>query len=207
MSTARVSARAIKALTSTSKTSTRQLSMTGPATFSSLLTSDKPARGNNAPRLPTSATIPVPEANNTGKPVRHFNTSRSLKAVGDTSTIDFMYIPDFDPDLNAAPVQIRVPILPWTNASESVKAEATEAETPVMMPTIHTVAADGTHIHAPSAMSDMTDSDHIDFQGMASNVASKLAARPSEGGEGMTKQILTGLWEDIVGPKQGHART
>lgn len=75
------------------------------------------------------------------------------------------------------------------------------------MPTIHTVAADGTHIHAPSAMSDMTDSDHVDFQGMVSSVASKLAARPSEGGEGMTRQILSGLWEDIVGPKKGHART
>jgi hypothetical protein len=75
-----------------------------------------------------------------------------------------------------------------------------------MMPTISTVAADGTHIHAPSAMSDMTDSDHVDFQGMANRVASKLA-KPAEAGEGMTRQILSGLWEDIVGPKQGHART
>lgn len=75
-----------------------------------------------------------------------------------------------------------------------------------MIPTIHTVAADGTHIHAPSAMSDMTDSDHIDFQGMASTVASGLA-KPVEGDEGMTKQILSGLMEDILGPKQGHARS
>ena len=74
------------------------------------------------------------------------------------------------------------------------------------MPTISTVAADGTHIHAPSAMSEMGDSNHIDFQGMASTVKSKLA-EPIEKGEGMTRQILSGLWEDIVGPKQGHART
>jgi hypothetical protein len=74
-----------------------------------------------------------------------------------------------------------------------------------MMPTIHTVAADGTHIHAPSAMSETSDSDHLDFKGIASAAASK--AKPSEGGEGMTRQILSGLWDDILGPKQGHART
>lgn len=50
-----------------------------------------------------------------------------MRAVGDTSTIDFMYIPEFDPDMGSAPV-LRVPILPFTEASESVKAHATEAE-------------------------------------------------------------------------------
>jgi hypothetical protein len=147
----------------------------------------------------------VPDTTDTGKPVRHFNTSRSLKAVNDSSTIDFMYIPDFDPDMKAAPVEVRVPILPFTQASEATRAEAIEPEAPVMIPTIHTVAADGTHIHAPSAMSDMTDSDHIDFQGMASQVASRLA-KPVQGGEGMTRQILSGLMEDILGPRQSHAR-
>jgi hypothetical protein len=74
-----------------------------------------------------------------------------------------------------------------------------------MMPTISTVAADGTHIYAPSAMFDMTDSDHTDFQGMASQVVRKLE-KSAEIGEGMTRQILSGLWEDIVGAKQSHAR-
>ncbi|KAF2833617.1 hypothetical protein CC86DRAFT_278858 [Ophiobolus disseminans] len=209
MSTTRLSHRALKALTSTSKITTRSISVTGPTTFSSLLTSDKPPTGGSyAPRLPKTATIPIPDTTDTGKPVRHFNTSRSLKAVRDTSTIDFMYIPDFDPELRPAKYELRVPILPFTQASEAVKAEATEAETPVMRPTIHTVAADGTHIHAPSAMSEMSDSDHIDFQGLASKVAEKLV-KPVEGGEGMTKQILADLWEDIVGSKGGHrhART
>ncbi|KAF1849870.1 uncharacterized protein K460DRAFT_360718 [Cucurbitaria berberidis CBS 394.84] len=185
-----------------SKTSTRQLSMTGPATFSSLLTSDKPIAGakSSTPRLPASATIPVPEASETGSKVRHFNTSRSLKAVGDSSTIDFAYIPDFDPDLRSAPVEFRVPILPWINPSETVQAEVTEAEEPVMVPTIHTVAADGTHIHAPSAMSDMTDSNTVDFQGMAAQVAKGLT-KPIVDGEGMTRQLWTGLVEDILGPK------
>lgn len=207
MSTARVSARALKALTSTSKTSTRPLSMTGPATFSSLLTSDKPSGRSNAPRLSASATIPVPDTTDTGKPVRHFNTSRSMKAVNDSSTIDFAYIPDFDPDMKRAPVEVRVPIVPWLETSRAVKAEVTEAEEPVMIPTIFTVAADGTHIHAPSAMYDVSDSDHNDFQGLASSVAREVRSTLSKpiNGEGMTRQILSGLVEDILGPKRAHA--
>lgn len=74
-----------------------------------------------------------------------------------------------------------------------------------MLPTIHTVAADGTHIHAPSAMSDMTDSDHIDFQGMASSVADKLS-RPVEEGAGMVSTIWKDLMDDVLGPKK-HAST
>lgn len=121
-----------RAIAAGNKTCTRQLHMTGPATFSSLLTSDKPhSRGSNAPRLPVSATITGPDSTDSGKPARQFNTSRSLKAVGDSSTIDFMYIPDFDPDLRSAPVEIRVPIMPWTQASEATRAELTEAEEPV----------------------------------------------------------------------------
>jgi hypothetical protein len=49
-----------------------------------------------------------------------------------------------------------------------------------MIPTISTAAADSTHIHAPSAMFEV--------------------------GGGMTKQILSGLWEDIAGAKQVHVR-
>lgn len=79
-----------------------------------------------------------------------------------------------------------------------------------MLPSIFTVAADGTHIHAPSAMSDVSDSDHTDFQGLASSMASSVAKRVSRSteGEGMTKQILSDMWEDIVslGGKPAHAR-
>lgn len=73
------------------------------------------------------------------------------------------------------------------------------------MPTIVTAAADGTHIHAPSAMSDMTDSDHIDFEGMANAVAETLV-KPVEEGQSMVKQVWSGLVEDILGPKKGHAK-
>jgi hypothetical protein len=227
MSTCRISTRALAHLTRSTltKPTTRPLSMTGPATFSSLLTSDKPAVRSRGPRLSPS------EPTEAG---RQFNTSRSLKAVNDSSTIDFMFIPDFDPDTGRAPVELRVPMLPWNSATASVKEWFTEAEEPVrhftppiqplltaqlpddmtklthlqvMLPTIYTVSADGTHIHAPSAMSDMTDSDHIDFQGMASKVSAQLGSR-SGGDEGtsMVRQVWTGLLEDILGPSGKHAR-
>ncbi|KAL5120502.1 hypothetical protein ACEQ8H_001520 [Pleosporales sp. CAS-2024a] len=207
MSTARVSARALRALTSTSTTTTttRSLSITGPATFSSLLTSDKPTSGrSNAPRLPVSATIPVPDTNDTGKPVRHFNTSRSLKAVNDSSTIDFMYIPEFDAELKPRYSGFRVPIMLGQQSSSTSRNRSTaeaESENRVFIPQISTVAADGTHIHTPSAMHEMTNSDHIDFQGLATSVAKQVKQRlrkPVEG-EGMTRQILSDMWEDIVG--------
>jgi hypothetical protein len=67
--------------------------------------------------------------------MRHFNTSRSLKAVNDTSTIDFMYVPDFDPDAQTAPSKIRVPIILSTATSPATQAAAAEVEQPVLLPT------------------------------------------------------------------------
>lgn len=154
--------------------------MTGPATFSTLLTSERPAinlpgdvAGLRAEcqrrKLPTAGTQaevrprpmllaietltnsqlitrlsaheiansrsfttatqdpkrPTAEAINSDKSVRHFNTSRSLKAVGDSSTIDFAYLPDFDPDTGDSPI-IRVPILPQTIVDESKQVRAVE---------------------------------------------------------------------------------
>lgn len=61
------------------------------------------------------------------KPVRHFNTSRTLKAVNDSSTIDFAFLPDFDPD-NADAVQIRVPLLPTNFFPPRNGAHAPEAD-------------------------------------------------------------------------------
>lgn len=57
----------------------------------------------------TSGTVP-----------RYFNTSRSLKAVNDTSTIDFAHMPDFDPYSSSAPI-VRVPIMPQTEPTAAAK--------------------------------------------------------------------------------------
>lgn len=60
------------------------------------------------------------------KAVRHFNTSRALKAVNDSSTIDFAYFPDFDPD-NAESSAIRVPLLPNNFSPARTGAHSPEA--------------------------------------------------------------------------------
>jgi len=74
-----------------------------------------------------------------------------------------------------------------------------------MQPTIYTVAADGTHIHSPSAMSEMTDTNQFDYQGMAETVANKITETRQEG-ESMVKQILTDFMEDIGISKRSPAR-
>ena len=53
-------------------------------------------------------------------PSRQFNTSRALKAVGDTATVDFAYFPKlFAPEFNPEPAAIRVPILPDVHSDDA----------------------------------------------------------------------------------------
>lgn len=115
------------------KTQSRNLHMTGATSSSSLLTSDKPTFGSLSPKLPSSEAAAW--KHETGNSMRHFNTSRSLKAVNDSSTIDFMFVPDFDPDMKTAPTKINVPIILSTATSSATQAAAAEAEQPVLLPT------------------------------------------------------------------------
>lgn len=71
------------------------------------------------------------------------------------------------------------------------------------------MADDSTHIHAPSAMYEVTSSNHIDFQGLASGVASSVKSklRNPIKREGMTKQIWNDLLDDLIGAAQpSHAK-
>lgn len=62
------------------------------------------------------------------KAVRHFDTTRALKANNDSSTIDFAYFPDADPDNSEASELMRVPIIA-TNLTRPVsQRHAPEAE-------------------------------------------------------------------------------
>lgn len=179
----------------------RHLSMTGPTSSSSLLTTDKPYVSNRPRgpiRLSGEQATPVAEQAETGSSVRRFNTSRSRKSVGDSSTLDFAYIPDFDPQTRSAPLGMRVPILPWAD----VQGHSAESEGVVpMMPTIYTVSAEGSHIHSPSAMSETPDSNQFSYQGLAN----KFSATHQKG-ESMVKQIINDFMDDIMGPKRGSTR-
>ncbi|KAF2490705.1 hypothetical protein BU16DRAFT_585094 [Lophium mytilinum] len=225
----------------------RGLHMTGPSTFSSLLTTERPAI--NLPRdteglraeckkrnLPTTGsnteltnrltahetvnsraysttrpsrpTILAPASSDVRS--RQFNTSRALKAVNDTSTMDFAYLPDFDPDLSPAPLLPRVPLLPSTfySSAAEIPSYATGGEVAdegagVMKPEIVTASLDGTHIHAPSAMSEVSDSGAVDFQGLAEKVGKAVEGKVGGEEGGMARQVWGGLVEDLFGPRGG----
>ena len=70
---------------------------------------------------------PAADSVDAPKPVRHFNTSRTLKAVKDTSTIDFAFMPALhDEDIEASPM--RVPIIPTNFSPPRTGAHAPEVE-------------------------------------------------------------------------------
>lgn len=105
----------------------RQLHITGSNTYSSpLLTSERPAAAAVARAQETMAKRPRVESGeaSTSAPSRQFNTSRELKAVNDSSTIDFAYLPAFDPDMDVTAANIRMPIITgWSNYSEPQEPE------------------------------------------------------------------------------------
>ena len=124
------SLRALKQIskpTSISHTQTRGLRITPHPEASPYLTTQKPsltrmqaAIDDAAKEVAKASTVP-----NT----RQFNTSRSLKAINDSSTIDFAYLPDFDPDagVNAGPA-VRVPLLPASLYPQSTKTNYSKEE-------------------------------------------------------------------------------
>ncbi|KAL1304809.1 hypothetical protein AAFC00_003737 [Neodothiora populina] len=221
----------------------RQLHMTGPATFPSpLLTGERPASNLprdiaglraeckrrkldfsggqqelmsrlsadelahsrafttavNASKRPT-AESKVEEA----KPVRHFNTSRALKAVNDSSTIDFAYLPDniFDPENPEA--AIRVPLLPTNFFPPRTGAHALEAdEEAVLKPTVNSISTNGDDSRI-STISELSDNSAmaIDFTAMAERVATatKRNMAPMMEQSSILKQLWDGLVEDLRG--------
>jgi len=159
---------------------------------------------------------------------RHFNTSRSLKAVGDSSTIDFAYLPDFDASLEPSQTGIRVPILPHIESDDAqavldhhnLDAEAggedDSQHSTVMKPQIVTVTetlADGAHVdldlsgHA-SAMSEVQDNHGTEMTvdaltELASTVgrsARKLVDKVPE--QTAIKRVWSGFLDDLFGEKR-----
>jgi len=132
--------------------------------------------------------------------VRHFNTSRALKANNDTSTIDFAFLPAFDAD-NQEASAIRVPLLPTNFFPPRTGAHAHEGpDAAVMKPTISTMSADTSNIHAMSEVHDNSAAP-IDFHAMAESVVkvtNKIKA-PLVDESGIMKTLWNGLVEDIRG--------
>ncbi|OJD36078.1 sap domain containing protein [Diplodia corticola] len=130
------------------------------------------------------------------QPTRHFNTSRSLKTVNDSSTIDFAYLPESNVEAEA--FNIRVPLVSF-NSPRAQTIEEVESPEP-MRPVISTVSADTTYFHAPSALADVVDNSAIDFQGLAS-AATSAASKSVAQTESTIKRVWNGFLDDLLPSK------
>lgn len=102
---------------------TRSLRITAHVEASPYLTTQKPSLTRVQAAIDEAA-ADTKKAATAAQHSRQFNTSRSLKSVGDSSTIDFAYLPDFDPDagMTADAMGVRMPLLP----SESLYPQSTK---------------------------------------------------------------------------------
>ncbi|KAJ5474600.1 hypothetical protein N7475_004166 [Penicillium sp. IBT 31633x] len=143
-------------------------------------------------------------------PSRQFNTSRATKALNDSSTVDFVYMPTMA-DLDAAPLQraIQVPVLPEL---PSIRGNHTPSAPP-MKPQIYTVAGTGADV-AASAMSEVVDNHAIDLDPFSlteavgrSRIGEEIQRRSYGGSEpGVIRELWTGFLDDVMGPKESAQR-
>ncbi|KIW46280.1 uncharacterized protein PV06_01961 [Exophiala oligosperma] len=159
---------------------------------------------------------------------RHFNTSRESKAVHDSSTIDFAYLPRlFEQQYGPQPPEIRVPILPDISSQEAEAVlerypeldaaaggyQDTQGAETIMKPQISAV---GDALGTPaSAMSDLHDGHHdkemsVDmltvFTEKAGNSAQQFANMVKDKDEQTIRKVWSGFLDDLLGGPQKGAR-
>ncbi|KAE9966726.1 hypothetical protein EG328_008652 [Venturia inaequalis] len=189
------SLRALSKLTAatTPRNTTRSLHMTGPSSSSPTLTTTRPSRAAVATAIDNAKKrVPLEPTGRT------FNTSRTLKAVNDTSTIDFAYLPDFDPDSKSAPAaSVRVPLLPPSLYPASTKTSYTKAEEEIVMGVRSEVnVMSGGGEGNVSVLSNVGDAG---FEGVRSTGAS--VGRKVSGEVGELRRIWAGFVDDVLGVK------
>lgn len=140
---------------------------------------------------------------------RHFNTTRALNAIHDSSTIDFAYMPQFELVPQGDAHQLRVPLLPDNYYPARRSAAHQEAVEPVMRPEISVMSGEDTHIASPSAMSEVVDNHAMDLDpfNLTSKVqaaASRIAGFPVENTKepGMLRELWNGFLDDWTGAKK-----
>ncbi len=139
--------------------------------------------------------------------IRPFHCSSQKRTLGDNSSIDFAYFPQYELREPVKNEIIRIPILPFNSTAPARSNEALES---VIRPEITTASANGTHIESPSAMSDVTDNpghtdlDPFDLTNTVSTAASKATGVPIEKlhEPGVVQELWTGLLDDILGQRK-----
>lgn len=159
---------------------------------------------------------------------REFNTSRANKAVNDSSTIDFAYLPHlWEGEFLTRPAQVRVPILPSILSDD---AEARLEEFPsldaaaggyqaseggvaaIMKPEIET-ATQRTGAEM-SHMSDVGDGQShemsvqtlSDLSQIVGDSAQKLVEAVKDKDEGTIRKIWNGFLDDVFGAKSSSTK-
>ncbi|KAA6410405.1 MAG: hypothetical protein FRX48_05826 [Lasallia pustulata] len=143
------------------------------------------------------------------QPVRHFNTTRSLKVPNDTSFIDFAYMPQYELTPPAESDIVRIPLLPDNSFPARQSAPYQEGIEPVTRPEISTVSGASTHIASPSAMSEVTDNHSIELDPFelvhkVQAAAAKMSGLPAEELKepGVMKKLWDGLLDDLLGARK-----
>lgn len=141
---------------------------------------------------------------------RQFNTSRASKAVGDSSTVDFIHMPIMS-EMEAAPIRRASPQIPVLPDVHSIQ-ETPSPSTPPMKPQIYTVAGSGADV-AASAMSEVVDNHAVDIDPFSLTEAvgrSRAGEETQRGRNGSQPGVVSELWsgflDDVLGPKQSAVR-
>lgn len=129
---------------------------------------------------------------------RQFNTSRSMKTVGDSSTVDFAYMPSLaELDGPAARADPQFPIVPDFYSHQSAAA----ADSP-MKPQIYTVSGGAADVSA-SPMTEVVDNHSVDIDPFSLTEAvgkSRFGAESTQQKEpGVFRELWTGVVDDILG--------
>lgn len=136
---------------------------------------------------------------------RQFNTSRAQKAVNDSSTVDFAYLPSLaDIDPPAPRADLRIPVLPDAyNHHETVQSTSSP-----MRPQVYTVSGEGADVSV-SPMTEVVDNHSVDIDPFSlteavgkSRFEAGLEQQKKSGEPGVVRELWTGMWEDIFSPKQ-----
>lgn len=139
--------------------------------------------------------------------MRPFHCTSQRKSIGDSSSIDFAYFPQYELREPAKNEIMRIPILPFNSTAPARSNEALES---VIRPEITTASANGTHIESPSAMSDVTDNpghtdlNPFDLTNTVTTAASKATGMPVETLQepGVVVELWNGLLDDILGARK-----
>lgn len=161
--------------------------------------------------------------NGNGSATRNFNTSRSEKAVNDTSPVDFVYMPSMHdleaPVFNPGP---RVPVLPEIPSSAikytgQIPPAEEETADQAMKPQVYTVGGAGPDISA-SPMSEVVDNHAVEIDPFSlteavgqSRFGEELARENSKhtsakGSKGIVGELWDGMMDDLLGSKPGQGQ-